>query len=174
MLYNTYQRNTSDHPIYSLMYSKNTLLTEYLILHVTRIFSCTLFDRALCANPLSYMGASGGIVIWIYRDVARHENKIMCSDRYYTPLLLAMYLFKQSIQCIGTAQRNTISNWRFTTGHNLKKQPHGFSQEYATNFHSVNVAAVTFKDNSNITLTSMFVNCPNHKRGDMIGRKTIK
>jgi hypothetical protein len=32
-----------------------------------------------------------------------------------------------------------------------------FLQENATNFHSVNVSAVTFKDNNNITLTSMFV-----------------
>jgi hypothetical protein len=34
------------------------------------------------------------------------------------------------------------------------------SQEYATNFHSVNVSAVIFKDNSNITLISMSVGEP--------------
>ena len=50
------------------------------------------------------MGANGGIVISLYRDIARPENKILCSDRYHTPLLIAVYLFKQAIQCIGTVQ----------------------------------------------------------------------
>jgi hypothetical protein len=52
-----------------------------------------------------------------------------------------VYLFKQGIQCLGTAQRNTLSNQRFTTGQDLKKKPHGFSQVYAANFDSVNVSA---------------------------------
>jgi hypothetical protein len=39
----------------------------------------------------------------------------------------------------------------------LKKKPHGFSQEYATKFHSVNVIADIIKDNSNVTLITIFV-----------------
>ena len=42
-------------------------------------------------------------------------------------------------------------------GNMSKRQSHGFSQKHATNVHSVNVSAVIFKDNSNITLISMFV-----------------
>jgi hypothetical protein len=38
------------------------------------------------------VGASGGTLIWLYRDIARPEYKELCSDRYYTPLLLAVYL----------------------------------------------------------------------------------
>ena len=68
-----------------------------------------------------YRGASGSIVIWLYRDIARPENKILCSDRHHTPLLLAVYLFKQAIHCIGTAQWNTISNWRSPNGQHVKK-----------------------------------------------------
>jgi hypothetical protein len=39
----------------------------------------------------------------------------------------------------------------------LKKKPHGFSQEYATNFDSVDVSAVIFKGNSNANRIPMFV-----------------
>jgi len=39
----------------------------------------------------------------------------------------------------------------------VKNKPHGFSQEYATNFDSVDCSAAIFKDKSNTNLFSMFV-----------------
>jgi hypothetical protein len=38
----------------------------------------------------------------------------------------------------------------------LTNKPHGSSQKYVTKFHPVNVSAVIFKGNSNITLITMF------------------
>jgi hypothetical protein len=62
--------------------------------HSTEIYCRKVNDHKFWKTEEPNMGASGGIVIWLYRDIARHENKILCSDRYYTPLLLAVYLFK--------------------------------------------------------------------------------
>jgi hypothetical protein len=38
----------------------------------------------------------------------------------------------------------------------MKKKPHDFSQEYATNSDPVHVSTVLFKDNNNIYIISMF------------------
>jgi hypothetical protein len=45
-----------------------------------------------------------------------------------------------------------ISNWTV-----FVKEATWFFKDFATNLHSANVCAVIFKDNSNITLISMFV-----------------
>jgi hypothetical protein len=60
----------------------------------TDIYCRQVNDHKFWKTEEPDMRASGGIVIWLYRDTARHENKILCSDRYYTPLLLPVYLFK--------------------------------------------------------------------------------
>ena len=76
------------------------------------------------------------------------------------------------IWCIGTVQQNILPNCKFSTEQDFKKKLHGFSQEYATKFDSVNVPPVILKYNSSGALISTFVDdLPSYKWGDLIGKK---
>lgn len=103
------------------------------------------------------LGASGNVVVRLSREIPRNVNHKLYFDRYYTSLPLATYLYKQGIPCIGTIQRNRIPNCKFPSDQDLKKKPRGFSEEYATHMDAVDIAAVIFKDNSNVALLSTFV-----------------
>lgn len=48
------------------------------------------------------IGASGNVVICLPREIPRDQNYKLYFDRYYTSLDLALYLFSQGIQCVGT------------------------------------------------------------------------
>jgi hypothetical protein len=68
-----------------------------------------------------------------------------------------VYLFQQGILCVGTIQRNRITNCKFGNDQKLKKEPRGFSEEFCTNFESVDISTVLYKDNSSVAFLSTFV-----------------
>ncbi|GBO31796.1 PiggyBac transposable element-derived protein 2, partial [Araneus ventricosus] len=63
----------------------------------------------------------------------------------------------QGIQCVGTIQRNRIPSCKFRNDQELKKEPRGFSEEFSTNFESVDISTGLYKDNSNVAFLSTFV-----------------
>ncbi|GBM81934.1 Chimeric ERCC6-PGBD3 protein [Araneus ventricosus] len=103
------------------------------------------------------IGASGNVVIRLSREIPRNQNYKLYFDRYYSSLNLSVYLFQQGIQCVGTIQRNRIPNCKFRNDQELKKEPRGFSEEFSTNFESVDISTVLYKDNSNVAFLSTFV-----------------
>ncbi|GBN35184.1 PiggyBac transposable element-derived protein 3 [Araneus ventricosus] len=103
------------------------------------------------------IGASGNVVIRLSREIPRNQNYKLYFDRYYSSLNLSVYLFQQGIQCVGTIQRNRIPNCKFRNDQELKKEPRGFSEEFFTNFESVGISTVLYKDNSNVAFLSTFV-----------------
>lgn len=125
--------------------------------HKFEIYSGQENDPKFRADEEPDIGASGNVVVRLSREVPRDQNYKLYFDRYYTSLDLAMYLFRQGIQCVGTIQRNRIPNCKFKDEKDLKKESRGYSEEFTTNLESVDISTVLYKDNSNVSFLSSFV-----------------
>ena len=71
----------------------------------------------------------------LYSDYTEIEHNLKI--RYYITIDITKHWF---LLCICLNRK-----FRFPTGQNSKNKPHGFSEEYARHFDSVNVSAVIFK-----------------------------
>ena len=125
--------------------------------HKFEIYSGQENDPKFRVDEEPDIGASANVVVRLSREVPRHQNYKLYFDRYYTSLDLAVHLFNNGIQCVGTIQRNRIPNCKFRDEKELKKESRGYSEEYTTNIESVDISTVLYKDNSNVSFLSTFV-----------------
>ncbi|GBN01523.1 PiggyBac transposable element-derived protein 1 [Araneus ventricosus] len=125
--------------------------------HKFEIYSGQKNDIKFKCDDEPDIGASGNVVIRLSREIPRNQNYKLYFDRYYSSLNFSVYLFQQGIQCVGTIQRNRITNCKFRNDQELKKEPSDFSEEFSTNFESMDISTVLYKDNSNAAFLSNFV-----------------
>ncbi|XP_049855224.1 piggyBac transposable element-derived protein 3-like [Schistocerca gregaria] len=104
-----------------------------------------------------HIGASGNVVIRLIREVPRYQNYKFYFDRYYTSMDLVVYLFKFGIQSVGIIQRNRITNCKFQSENELKKEEYGYFGEYITSVDNVDVSSVLYEDNNIVCFLSTFV-----------------
>lgn len=106
------------------------------------------------------LGVVSNTVIRLLRPVPRNVNHIIYFDNFYTSLSLFHYLFKESIYCLGTVQKNRLGKTcKLPDKKDLLKPsvPRGSYDENVTAFDGVEFSATSWKDNKQVLLLSAYV-----------------
>lgn len=102
-------------------------------------------------------GATSNVVVRLSQTIPDFMHHIVYFDNFYTSVQLLVYLRSRGIFSLGTIKANRIPNSKLPTDEDVRNEKRGYSSEYTTQAHGVEISVVLWKDNKNVRLASTYV-----------------